>query len=173
MEKYELSIPEKIIMVLIYTILPALVFAIIQSAVTHNRVYFGWLILLGIVGAMYLVGGSAMVTVPVRFRVKEDCVFQHYKTYMVKNGIVAAGRYFRNYPVFILIGKNNSVHSEAIGPVAASEINGRFEKGKVCSVWINEHHPSQCCTDRYRVVVLGVIELAVAAALFALIIVLA
>ena len=34
MEKYELTLPERIIMVLIYLILPVLIFAIILSAVT-------------------------------------------------------------------------------------------------------------------------------------------
>ena len=172
MEKYELSLPEKIIMVLIYLILPALIFAIILSAVTHGRVYFGWLILLGIIAAMYLTGGLSMVTVPVRYREQKTVVFLHYKTYMVKNGIIAAGRYLRNYPVFILMESGKNLRTEAIGPVRVSEIENRFREHGSCQVWIDPKKPSRCCTDRGRIVCIGAIELAVCAALIVLILVL-
>jgi hypothetical protein len=170
MEKYELALPEKIILVLFYMIPPALVFAIIQSAVTHNRVYFGWLILLAIIAAMYFTGGIAMITVPARFREQRTVIFLHYKTYMVKNGIIAAGRYLRNYPVFTLNEENRPIRTEAIDPVRVSEIESRFLENRPAQVWINPNHPSQCCTDRGRIVATGAVELAVCGALAALII---
>lgn len=172
MEKYELSLPEKIIMVLIYMIPPALIFAIVQSAVTHNRVYFGWLILLAIIAAMYFVGGITMVTVPVRFREQKTMTFLHYKTYMVKNGIIAAGNHLRDYPVFTLVDDGRTIHSEAIGPVKSSEIDSRFKEHQTYTIWINKNHPSQCCTDRYRVVAMGALELALSGAMIIVILIL-
>lgn len=169
MEKYKLSLPEKIIMVLIYLIPPALVFAIIQSAVTGGRVYFGWLILLAIVAAMYLTGGLSMVTVPARYHEQKTVVFLYYKTYMVKNGIIAVGRYLRNYPVFTQIEGNAAASTESIEPVRVSEIETRFHEHVSCQVWIDPKNPSRCCIERGRIVFIGAVELAICGALIGLI----
>jgi hypothetical protein len=173
MEKYELSLPEKIIIVLLYAILPVLIFAIVQSAVTHGRGYYGWLFLIGICALLYLTAGVTLITVPLRFRKQTEAIYLHTKTYLVKNGLVAFGNHLRFYPVFSLKETSPAKHSEAIDPFRAREVNSRLHEGESCTIWVNSHHPSQCCTNLTRVVLNGIIEIVIAIALCFLIFLLA
>ncbi|MGI6117766.1 MAG: hypothetical protein ACOYBC_05185 [Bilifractor sp.] len=173
MKKYKLSLSEEITYILIYAMLPVLVFSIIQAIATGNRLYWSWLILIGIFAAMNLIGGIGLVTVMGRFQKREEAVFIRFRTYMIKNGIIAVGNYLSHYAVFDLNHNGKIIRTESIGPVKAREVSEGFKEGKVCQIWVNEKRPWQCCTDPAPLISLGIIQLALAAGLIVVILLLA